>query len=99
MESSKSGKIKIPLTDEEQYLVDRDKYIYDLVLSFDLFEFHQLAMQHFRGLVDFYHAWESNLSKFIIPHTNNFLEFITWCASSYIPFKGLSFPRMGYFYW
>jgi hypothetical protein len=49
-----------------------------------LFELHQLAMQHFRDLIDYYHAWESNLAKFIVPQTYNFPEFIAWCSSNYI---------------
>jgi hypothetical protein len=56
MESSKSTKPKKPLTVEEEYLVDRDKYIFDPVLSFDLLEIHQLALQNFRDLVHHYHA-------------------------------------------
>jgi hypothetical protein len=45
-------------------MVDRDKDMFETVLSFDLFELHQIAMQHFRDLIDFYHAWESDLVKF-----------------------------------
>jgi hypothetical protein len=40
MESSKWTKAKKPLIFEEEYLVDRDKDIFDPVLSFDLFEIH-----------------------------------------------------------
>jgi hypothetical protein len=57
-------KLKKLLIVEEEYLVDRDKYIFDPILSFDLFEIHQLALQNFRDLVDHYHAWESDLEKF-----------------------------------
>jgi hypothetical protein len=56
MESSKSTKPKKPLTVEEEDLVDGDKDIFDPILSFDLFEIHQLALQNFRDLVDHYHA-------------------------------------------
>jgi hypothetical protein len=52
------------VTVEEEDLVDRDKDIFDPVLSFDLFEIHQLALQNFRDLVDHYHVWESDLAKF-----------------------------------
>jgi len=84
MESSKSSKIKRLLTIKDQYLVDRDKYIFDYVLSFNLFELHQLAIQHFRGLIDFYHAWESNLMNSSVSETYNFPEFVSLCFSNYI---------------
>jgi hypothetical protein len=84
MELSNSIKIKIPLRVEEKDLTDKDIDIFYLVLFFNLFELHQLAMQHFRYLVNFYHAWESDLAKFIIPQKYNFLEFVTWCMSNYI---------------
>jgi hypothetical protein len=98
MESSNSTKIRIPLTVEEQYLADRDKYIFDLLLSFDLFELHQLAMQHSRYLVDFYHAWEYDLAKFIVPQTYNFPKFLTGVLPITFCFKGSSFLKMGQFF-
>jgi hypothetical protein len=85
MESSKSLKTRITLTVEEEDLADKDKDIVDLVLSFDLFKLHQLSMQNFRDLVDHYHAWESDLAKFIVPQVYEFPEFVVWCAVNYIP--------------
>jgi hypothetical protein len=95
MESSQSVKTKRPLSIEEEDLVDKDQYIFDLVLSFNLFEIHQLAMQNFRDLVNYYHAWESELAKFIVPQTYYFLEFVTWCVSYYNPSQRSLVSRNG----
>jgi hypothetical protein len=35
-------------------------------------------------LVYHYHAWESDLEKFIVPQVYEFPEFMVWCASNYI---------------
>jgi len=85
MELSNSIKIKIPLRVEEKDLTDKDIDIFYLVLFFNLFELHQLAMQHFRYLVNFYHAWESDLAKFMVPRVYKFPEFVVWCVVDYIP--------------
>jgi hypothetical protein len=65
MESSESSKIKRTLNVEEKDLVNRDKDIFDPVLSFDMFELFKLVMHHFIDCIEFYHAWASNLSKFV----------------------------------
>jgi hypothetical protein len=61
--------------------------VFDTELSFDLFEIHQLVFECFRELHEFYHAWEYNLSKYVVPQTYNFPEFVTWCSSNYVPLK------------
>jgi hypothetical protein len=55
MESSQPAKAKKTLVTEEEDLVDRDKDIFDPILSFDAFELHQQANHNFRDLVDHYH--------------------------------------------
>jgi hypothetical protein len=95
MESSKSTKAKKPLIVEEEDLVDRDKDVFDPILSFDSFEIHQLAIQNFRDLVDHYHAWESDLEKFLVPQVYEFPEFVVWCASNYIPSKRVVISKHG----
>jgi hypothetical protein len=95
MESSKLAKAKKPLSVEEEDLVDRDKDIFDPILSFDSFELHQKAIQNFRDLVDHYHAWESNLAKFLVPQVYEFPEFMVWCASNYISSKRTIISKIG----
>jgi hypothetical protein len=85
MKSSQSIKTKIPLTVEEEDLADRDKYIFDHVLSFEFFKLHRLAMQNFRDSINYYHAWKSDMAKFIVPQVYEFPEFVVWCAANYIP--------------
>jgi hypothetical protein len=96
MESSKSTKDKKLLTIKEEYLVDRDKYIFDQVLSFDSFEIPQLAIQNFRDLVDHYHSWDSDLEKFLVPQVYEFPNFVVWCASNYIPSKRFFISKHGF---
>jgi hypothetical protein len=67
--------------------VDKDKYIFDLVLSFDSLESYKDAMRNSTNMVDHYHAWESNLEKFVVPRVYDFPKFVVWCASKYIPYK------------
>jgi hypothetical protein len=67
-----SIKTKIPLIDEEENLVDREKVSFDPILSFDLFEIHQFAMQNIRYLVNYYHVWEYGLDSFIVPQVYEF---------------------------
>jgi hypothetical protein len=87
MKSSKHVKSNRTMSVEEQDLDDRDEEVFDTALYFDLFEIHQLATEHFRDLHDFYHAWEYDLAKFIVPQTYNFPEFVSWCSSNYVPLK------------
>jgi hypothetical protein len=42
---------------------------------------------NFRDLVDHYHAWESDLAKFLVPQVYDFPEFVAWCTSNYISSK------------
>jgi hypothetical protein len=51
METSKPNKDKKLLVVEEEDLVDRDKDVFDPILSFDSFEIHRLEIQNFRDLV------------------------------------------------
>jgi hypothetical protein len=87
MEFFQHSKSKKNLNVEEEDLVDKDKDIFDLVLSFDSLELYKDAMQNSRDLVDHYHAWECNLAKFVVPQVYDFPEFMVWCASKYIPSK------------
>jgi hypothetical protein len=67
MKSSKPVKSNRTPFVQEQDLGDRDGEVFNTTLSFDLFEIHQLTVEHFRDLHDFCHAWESDLAKFIVP--------------------------------
>jgi hypothetical protein len=56
MDPSQSTKFKENVNIVEEDLVEKDKDIFYLVLSFDSFELHQQENHNFRDLVDHYHA-------------------------------------------
>jgi hypothetical protein len=72
-QQSKSNKI---LNAEEEDLVDKDKDIFDPVLSFDSLDLYNDVMQNCRDLVDHYPVWESNLTKFVVPQVYHFLDLV-----------------------
>jgi hypothetical protein len=91
-QSTESKKIPNPV---EEDLVDRDKDVFDPVLSFDTSVLYQQEKQGFQDLVDHYYAWESDLAKFIVPQVYHFPEFIVWCAENYIPTKRAIISKVG----
>ena len=67
MEFWEHSKSKKKLNAEEEDLVDKDKDIFDLVLSFCCLYLYKDVMHNSRDLVNHYHVWESNLAKFVVP--------------------------------
>jgi hypothetical protein len=78
MESYQPAKAKKTLINEEEDLVDKDKDIFYLILSFDAFELYQQANQNFRDLFYHYHVWESDLVKFLVSQVYGFPGFVVW---------------------
>jgi hypothetical protein len=87
MQSSQISETSKSTNVVEEDLVDKDKDIFDPVLSFDSSELYQQIKEDFSNMVDHYYAWGSDLAKFMIPQVYQFPEFVIWCAENYIPSK------------
>jgi hypothetical protein len=72
MSKPSSSKKSRTLSTIEPDLEDRDCQIFDPITSFDLYELHKLYFDRYNQLHDYFHAWESNLARFIVPQTYNF---------------------------
>jgi hypothetical protein len=72
-----------------------DCQIFDPITSFDLYELHKLSFDGYNQLHDYFHEWESNLARFIIPQTYNFLEFVHWYVLNYVPSSRSILSRTG----
>jgi hypothetical protein len=67
MQSSQPTEPKKNMNTIEEYLVRKDRGVFEHVLSFNPFELNQQENHGFRDLVDHYYAWESDLAKFLVP--------------------------------
>jgi hypothetical protein len=95
MQTSQPTKSKKNVNPVEEDLVDKDKDVFDHVLSFDPSVLYQQENQGFQDLVDHYYAWESDLAKFIVPQVYHFPEFVVWCAENYVPSKRAIISTVG----
>ena len=75
-----------PVVDiEHNPLANTDFKITDTIIEFNLLELHYWSQEKSINQADEVFIWESNLPKYVVPHTFEFLKVIRLYQSCYFP--------------